>query len=73
MYDDLGLVDNFGECGKSRSAWRIGSILRAQGKENEALEYTVEAEEIRVRRGGDITKIGNSEKDFNALLNHMDS
>ena len=73
MYDDLGLVDNFGECGKSRSAWRIGSISRARGKGNEALEYTVEAEEIRVRRGGDITKIGNSEKDFNALLNHMDS
>ena len=73
MYNELGLVESFGECGKARSAWRMATILRAQGKNDEAIKYAAEAEETRVRRGGDSSIFGHSEDDFNVLLNYMDS
>lgn len=73
MYAELGVMESFREGGKARSAWRMAAILRAQGKDDEAFEHAAEAEEIRVRRGGDPAKVLRTEDDFNALLNYMDS
>ena len=73
MYDELRLLESFGECGKARSAWRISVVLRAQGKDTDAERYKAEAEEIRLRRGGSLPKDEYTEDDFNELLNYMDS
>ncbi len=73
MYGELGLVGDFGRCGKARSAWKISIVLQAQLKEEEARNYRAEAEEIRLLHGGDLTKSECDEDDFNVLLNYMDS
>jgi hypothetical protein len=73
IYNELRLVESFGECGKARAAWRMAAVLRTQGKDEDADRYGAEAEEIRVRRGGGPAKDECDEADFNALLNYMDS
>ena len=72
MYDTSGLVDDFGEGGKARSAWRMSKILQSQQKHEDSRKYLDEAEKIRKARGGG-PEDDLKEKHYNFLLNFMDS
>ena len=71
MYGCLELIDDFGQCGRARSAWRVSSIMKTMGRWGEASTYNAEAEKIRSALGQEPSTCLD-EADFNVLLNRMD-
>ena len=72
MYGNLDLMDNFGQIGKSRSAWRLSQIMQPLGRDDEATIYASEANTTREALGCE-PKHNLVEADFNVLLNTMDT
>lgn len=71
MYGSLDLIDDFGQGGKARSAWRVSSIMKMMRRWDEAYTYATEAGKIRSGLGHEpSTRL--EEADFNILLNRMD-
>ena len=72
MYSNLALIGNFSKGGEARSVWRLGRVMKDQGKMEEAEKYDKQARELR-RVLGKPEKDDLCEADFNALLNYVDS
>ena len=71
MYGSLDLIDDFGQCGQARSAWRVSNIMKTIGRWIESTTYAAEAEKIRSAQGQKPSTCL-EEADFNVLLNRMD-
>lgn len=72
MYGNLGLIGNFSKGGEARSAWRIGKLLESQNQSKEAEAYFSEAK-LGLEALGRPTEGELCERDFNVLINYVDS
>lgn len=72
MYGRLGLIGNFARGGEARSSWRVGQVLKDQGKIDEANKNDQDARDT-LRGLGKECPAELQEDNFNILLNYVDS